>query len=332
MPKVSVIVTAYNIEQYITKCIQSIVKQTFSDIEIIVIDDGSTDKTLDKAINEQKKDSRIKLISTKNSGVVEARKIGLNESKGEYVLFIDGDDWIEYNAIDKLYEKAISKDYDIVCYKYILEYENNLFIKEAESISDFEGQDIIKLFLLGKIKPSVWSKFIKRSFIEKNNMLFKNKLAYGEDIVFTFNLIIENPKIGILNEHLYYYYQRQSAVTKSISDKIFDIEKSVIIIDKIMKENDIYIQYKHEFEYFLFIHNYWNLRSIINDLSNKYSKKLFKIWKNMKIDIGKNRYYKELIKNENLKSQINIYLFERCYIYVFIFNFIKNIKKSIIKL
>ena len=328
MPKVSIIVTAYNIEKYITRCIQSIVKQTFSDIEIIIINDGSTDNTLNQVINEQKRDSRIKLITIKNKGVVEARKRGLNEAKGDYVLFIDGDDWIEYDAIDKLYAKAISKNYDIVCYKYILAYENSALVKEVNDISELEKKDIIKLFLLGSIKPSVWSKFIKRSFIEKNSMIFQNQLAYGEDLVFTFYLMVENPRISILNEHLYYYYQRQSSVTKSTSNKIFDIRKSVFIIAETMKENNIYNKYKSEFEYFSFIHNYWNLKNIINDVSNKYSKILFKSWKKMKINIIKNSYYKKLIKNESLKSKINIYLFERHYSYICIFNFIKSIKNN----
>lgn len=124
MAKVSIIIAAYNIEDYIERCLISCMNQTFQDIEIIVVNDGSTDSTLEKINKCTYYDSRVKIIDKKNAGLIEARKSGFKIAKGEYILFIDGDDWIDLESIRILYNKAKENDYDIVCYKYLLKYED----------------------------------------------------------------------------------------------------------------------------------------------------------------------------------------------------------------
>ncbi|MDU4936124.1 MAG: glycosyltransferase family A protein, partial [Peptostreptococcaceae bacterium] len=101
--KVSIIIAAYNIEDYINRCLNSIVNQSFKDIEIIVVNDGSTDNTINIINNFAKNDVRIKVIDKKNGGLIEARKSGLARASGEYILFLDGDDWLHIEAIEKLY-------------------------------------------------------------------------------------------------------------------------------------------------------------------------------------------------------------------------------------
>ncbi len=118
MVKVSVIIPAYNIQEYIERSISSCMMQTFKDIEIIVINDGSTDNTLDIINKLKQKDSRIIVIDKENQGSMEARKSGLKIAKGDYILFVDGDDYITLDAIEVLYNKAINKDYDIVCHDF----------------------------------------------------------------------------------------------------------------------------------------------------------------------------------------------------------------------
>ena len=122
--KVSVIVAAYNIEDYIERCINSVINQSFSDIEIIVVNDGSSDGTLEKLNILKEFDSRIKIINKENEGVIEARKTGLKLSQGDYVLFIDGDDWIDLNTIKLLKKIVLEGDYDIVCYNGKWVYDN----------------------------------------------------------------------------------------------------------------------------------------------------------------------------------------------------------------
>ena len=116
MKPVSVIVAAYNIEGYIERCLNSIVNQTFKDLEIIVVNDGSTDKTLKKIQDIAEKDSRIIIIDKVNGGVNSARNTGLKKSKGEYILFVDGDDWLELDAIDKLYKNIKDRNLDVLVY------------------------------------------------------------------------------------------------------------------------------------------------------------------------------------------------------------------------
>ena len=128
--KVSVIVAVYNIENYIERCVKSIINQSFRDIEIIVVNDGSSDGTIEKLNSLKNADSRIKIINKENEGVIEARKTGLKLSQGDYVLFIDGDDWIDLNTIKLLKEIALEGNYDIVCYNGKWVYDN--YIKEFD--------------------------------------------------------------------------------------------------------------------------------------------------------------------------------------------------------
>ena len=122
--KVSIIIAAYNIEDYINRCLNSIVNQSFKDIEIIVVNDGSTDNTINIINNFAKNDVRIKVIDKKNGGLIEARKSGLARASGEYILFLDGDDWLHIEAIEKLYKEAKKDNFDIVLYNFYLAYDN----------------------------------------------------------------------------------------------------------------------------------------------------------------------------------------------------------------
>ena len=125
MVKVSVIIIAYNVDKYIEKCINSVINQTLNELEIIIVNDGSTDSTLDKINNAKINDNRFIVINQSNAGVMEARKSGLNIAKGEYILFIDGDDWIEKECIEKLYLQTQNEKYDILLFN-AFSVENNV--------------------------------------------------------------------------------------------------------------------------------------------------------------------------------------------------------------
>ena len=144
--KVSIIVAAYNIEDYIKRCMYSIVNQTFKDIEIIVVNDGSTDNTLNIINDFAKNDARIKIIDKKNGGLIEARKSGLEIASGEYILFLDGDDWLHLEAIEKLYQEAKKDNFDIVLYNFYLAYDNNKLEEKSsfEEIVKHEDRDSIQ--------------------------------------------------------------------------------------------------------------------------------------------------------------------------------------------
>ncbi|MEF2820386.1 MAG: glycosyltransferase [Clostridium sp.] len=307
--KISVIIIAYNIEEYIERCLKSVLMQSLSEIEIIIINDGSTDNTL-KIINELViNDSRVKIINKKNSGIIEARKSGIEIASGEYILFVDGDDWLELNACDRLYEIATENNLDLIIYNAFWVYKDKKdsysIIKNKESIK----LDPLKNLFLGKIIPAMWGKLIKREFLNKFNIDYPNKISYGEDLATVSSLLINKPKIDILNECLYNYYQRENSITNMVSNKFLDIIEAINFIELQLKEKNIYDKYKKEFEYMLYNHLFILKFITINHLSyiniqiyNKFKEKHIKVFNNEYIldDIGKGNIW--------LKTRIILYL------------------------
>ena len=163
--KISIIIPVYNIERYIGKCLESLIKQTYNNIEIIVINDGSTDQSLNVIEKYCENDLRIELINQENQGVNEARKNGYLHSSGDYLLFVDGDDWLEIDAIDKLVDIAIKHNPDIILFD-IIRVNNEKKVPLVFNYLDTSQNEINlleKLFLYD-IHPSIWFKTVKKSF------------------------------------------------------------------------------------------------------------------------------------------------------------------------
>ena len=131
MKLISIIIPIYNNEKFISRCLDSIINQTYKKIEIIIVNDGSTDKSLDVISKYEKKDNRIKVINKKNEGVSIARNIGIESSKGDYITFVDADDWLELDAIEKLYIEITEKNVDVVRGNYYI----NKFISDNANIA-----------------------------------------------------------------------------------------------------------------------------------------------------------------------------------------------------
>lgn len=297
MCKVSIIVVAYNLENHIEKCLNSIVNQTLKDIEIIVVNDGSTDDTINRIYSISKSDKRFKVINKKNEGVSKARKSGYNNAIGEYIYFIDGDDWISDNAIELLYKKAKEKNYDIVCHNFYYAFNNDILQEvKQEKFSELNGNEFLKKNLLDEVLPSIWSKFLKRDFIENNNIEIPDEFIYGEDLAFSMELAINKPKVTYLNEAIYFYYQRSNSITNSISDKVLQIDKVIMFIKNLLIEENLYNEYKEEFEFMVFNHNFnYRLEAILRN--SKSGKELYNTWKRYDISL-KNKYIKYLLKNQ----------------------------------
>ena len=311
--KVSIIVAAYNIEDYIKRCMYSIVNQTFKDIEIIVVNDGSTDNTLNIINDFAKNDARIKVINKKNGGLIEARKSGLEIASGEYILFLDGDDWLHLEAIEKLYKEAKKDNFDIVLYNFYLAYDNN----KLEEKSSFEEivkheDDYLKLSLTGQIGANIWAKFLKRKFLIDNNIEFVKNITYAEDVATTNLLFMYSPKVSTIDENLHYYYQRENSVTKVVDEKVFDIPKALEFIKSNLEKQGLYEKYKEEFEYLCYKHIYfYQIISSTNYID--IHRQLDKIWRSKNIDIRNNKYFIE-IKNKMTKGlQMKVEIFNKNY-------------------
>ena len=310
--KVSAVVAAYNIENYIERCIMSIVNQTLQDIEIIVVNDGSTDKTQSIIEDIAKKDSRIVVINQENQGSIEARKSGLKKSTGEYLLFIDGDDWLELDALKSLYETAKTNKSDIILYNGYISYDKSKIKKETFKKDVINSKDFLKDLFLNKISPSICFKFIKRSFINKNNIQLPSNISYAEDLATTSILFMHKPKINILDKYLYNYYQRENSIVNTVNNKVLDVDKAISCIEKNLKNKNIYQKYYKEFEYMVYIHLFIYRIILSNTIDDIYLY-VHKQYKKRKVDIKNNIYIKKDINNETISARIRIYSYHTNY-------------------
>ena len=243
MTKISIIVPFYNVEGYIEKCIESLISQTLEDIEIICIDDESTDNSKDIVLKYAKEDKRIKLINTKkHSGQSCARNIGLEIAQGEYIGFVDSDDWVELNMFEKLYNRAKIDDTDItMCQSYLYDdktqqsYTNDYYdLKELEKFGEnvFSPKDTKNEIL--KINIVLWNKIYKKDFLKRINVRFTDGYIY-EDLPFFFETYLKANKVNILWESLYYYrenrrYSTMQNCNKKVYDRIPMVEKTYEIL------------------------------------------------------------------------------------------------------
>lgn len=313
---VSIIVPAYNVENYIDNCINSLINQTYNNIEIIIVDDGSTDGTLKKSMNYQKKDKRIKILKKKNGGLSSARNFGINSSKGDYITFVDSDDDVDINYIEKLVNKLESNNADIsMCgRKNIYTYNNKIDV--SPSICNDILLDI-KSYLDNIDDPTAYGSFAccklyKREFVI--NTMFDESIYVYEDNLFSLQICLQNPIFYYFDEKLYNYYIRNG----SLSRKQFDQRKATGI-DSLNKTIDICKNHFPEYEQKYILKK---IKSLIWFKGSTNNKQYIKLIKNemKKCHIIKNFYFNNKVSfKEKLKYSFK-YIFSS-------FIYIKNYKK-----
>lgn len=207
--KVSVIIPVYNVEKQLPRCVDSVSSQSLSEIEIILVDDGSPDKCPQICDEYKEKDSRIKVIHQINGGLSDARNSGLNLATGEYILFLDSDDWIEETMLERLYQRASTDFSDIVVCSYIIEYPNNNFSIKKElstwvSYTDNIAEAIYKLDLEGMFNV-VWNKLYRHDLLKGNNINFEIDGVPGEDLLFNCAAFQKVQRVSYENKILHHY-------------------------------------------------------------------------------------------------------------------------------
>ena len=226
---ISIIVPFYNVEQYIDRCLKSLICQTYTNIEILLVDDCSPDDTIKIVKEYVRKDARIKLLSyKKNRGLGGARNYGIEKAKGAYLMFVDSDDYIELNSIELLYTKAMHYNLCVL--------EAN-YIKEGETITEILPRRSIntKDVLTGKeywdsipIAPVVaWNKLYKLSFLKENKLLFK--LRKFEDVAFTAEVFMKAKRVMNINLPFYHYIVRENSIM-TVSTSESHLEDSYALI------------------------------------------------------------------------------------------------------
>lgn len=207
-PKISVIIPIYNVEQHLKRMIESVLVQDFQEFELICVDDGSTDSSGEICDNFVYQDPRVKVIHQTNSGVSIARNKGLNLVKSKYFIVLDSDDYLESNALSLMYNKSERENSDVTMCSVRIQYDNhNHIIKIPQNLSNIQYlQDMLN----DNLPIALWNKLIRTDFANRHNIKFINNMNFGEDLVYTTQLFVNNPKISIVDNVLYEYACRNS--------------------------------------------------------------------------------------------------------------------------
>ena len=222
--KVSVIVPVYNVEKYLERCLDSLVHQTLDDIEVIVINDGSTDGSqyiIDEF--EQKYSQKIKSKTIENGGVANARNVALDLAQGEFVGFVDSDDYVELSMFEDLYNEAKESQGDISVCGYYTETNHFVVSRQLGQLEEYNQSLLENPNILVAGTPYLWNKIFKREIIEKNHLRFE-KFKIFEDLLFTYQVFLKSGKIVKVDKSLYYYIkEREGSATAQFSIKFADV-------------------------------------------------------------------------------------------------------------
>lgn len=205
-PLISVIVPVYNAEKYLHRCVDSILAQTFTDFELILIDDGSIDCSRTICEKYATNDKRIKVIHKSNGGVASARQMGVDNALGNYTIHADPDDWVEPTMLEELYKKAIEKDADMVICDFYVQTCNTC-ITRTQRISEESSEDTLFALLSHKLHGSLCNKLIRLECYKKFNIRFVEGLNFCEDYLVCIKMLKNDIKVAYLNKAFYYYDQ-----------------------------------------------------------------------------------------------------------------------------
>ena len=294
MPAISVIVPIYNGEQFIHKCIDSVLSQTFSDLELIIVDDGSTDNCPQICDEYAKKDSRVIVIHGTNKGVSIARNIGLAAASGEYVAFCDGDDYFKANLLERTYSTAVEKHADVVSFNLQRMSDEAISIDEKPNEPDIIDLDKETRFdMLYKVvtwQTKGWQacrSIFRRQIIEDHHIQFCDTCGnFAEDLGFTLEYLLYASRIIFIDEYLYYYYDVRQNSMMNKSKHVYKInevnELSYYlkpIMTKVLSE-----------EQFSVIHHHI-LQNQVVDLYSVNSKQDFQEWNELLKSLDKTAYF-----------------------------------------
>lgn len=308
--KVSVIIPVYNTGKYLGKCLDSLVNQTLKEIEIIVVDDGSKE---DIKSTIGKYGNKITYIKNKHKGIGYTRNTGIKKAKGEYIGFVDSDDYVDINMYKDYYEYALSNDLDLVVGNVIRHKED----KEAIiSIPYFEISNIKKNpKILINIDYGPCNKIYRRDLILKHKILFDEKLKY-EDLPFVANALNKSKKIGHINKAYYFYTIREASQTTTFSENNFDIIKILDYYSKIFKK-EYFLEAEYVIVNKLLDYNIQQRNNKDKNMKTKFINKSFDYINDYFPNFKNNIYLKEepfkkrFIKNNKTITMLYCYLYSK---------------------
>jgi len=303
--KVSVIIPVYNTEKFLEQCLNSIVNQTLKDIEIIIINDGSTDSSSDIINKFKQKYKNIIYLSQKNSGQGEARNKALEVCTGEYITFVDSDDFIDIRMIENLYREASKNEIDVLVFNLLPFYKESQINKLSNNNcivnKIYNKNEILKKFFTSyDIEGFSCNKFIKKDIFKNNKIKYPLGMKY-EDIPTMLDVIINSKRFGIVSYTPYYYRQRLDSTTNTYNlSNVRDYIKSFYMVKNVIKiKTNYYYEYEDYIDYHFFTR-------ILNFYYNNYiSLDNFEIKEFIKHTIDKT-INKKILLNRNVKLKMKI--------------------------
>lgn len=287
--KISVIVPVYKVEKYLRKCVDSILAQTYKDFEVILVDDGSPDNCGKICDEYAKKDKRIKVVHKENGGLSDARNVGIKNAKGEYLSFIDSDDYVSPDFLEVLYRLANQNNADIsVCEAVIVKEDQNA---QFNNIEKYELMDknlaLVEMIYFRKFSVNTWNKLYKKELFDE--ILFPKGLLY-EDLATTYKLVDKSNKVVYTPAKLYAYVQRGGSIMGQTGYKMK--KDKVEIVDEMtdyFAENSDKRLFAGIFNYL--INDVYKMTSVGNLVSSKEYRKVLKKWyEKNKSSIKTNQY------------------------------------------
>ncbi len=285
MTKVSVIIPVYNVEKYISQCLNSIINQSLNDIEIICVNDGSTDSSSSILEQYAHNDNRIKIINQVNQGQGVARNNAIKQANGEYIVFVDPDDWLVDGALEKIYKFISINKADVIQFNYINYYEENKIKKYDSAAKNFKKlfhYDLLKnkFYIcknLGKnclanMSMVVWNKAYSTNFIKQNNIHFAPS-KHAEDHLFTLMSLLNTDKIYYLDEYLYYYRTAYGSAMNKSSDENFCIFDNIKLLKDFLVDKNLYSSLEEEYKHYTIDVLVWHYNYVKVESQKKYKLK-----------------------------------------------------------
>ena len=267
IPSISIIIPIYKVEKYLKRCVESVRKQTLTDLEIILVDDGSPDDCSRICDEYLKEDSRIKVIHKQNGGLASARNAGMNMATGKYIFFLDSDDWLELDGMQRLYETAEKYQVDFVRYRAIrtgwpgMEENAPCMVEEIRELQQglYEKDRIIKEIYPRLLATSqltmgavvgAWGSLYRNDFLRKNQLSFYEEVKFSEDLIFSANVVrAANNFYFIDTPCVYHYFYNPNSISKSFREGRWDSCKSLIHYCEKDFANDTTYDFKRELYY-----------------------------------------------------------------------------------
>lgn len=323
--KVSIIIPVYKVEKFLPRCIESVLRQSYSNLEILLINDGSPDRSAEICDQYAEIDSRIRVIHKRNEGVSATRNRGIKEASGDYIFFLDSDDFLSNNAISILIEVAKRTDADIVISNYARIDEKNMISKNnpfpaSKEIPDFQHDIQERLNFYFYYGVEVWNRLYKTKVVKENQVFFDKGVYYAEDCLFNMKLFANKPKIAIVNEYTYYYYYNINSVANSYKKYLF--ENFTLLLEKYIE----YLEERDKIEEFQDLISLRAFSSIDSVCQNCYrhSKSKFKDInreiKRFKNHAPTDQAIKKLIQEGYLKNITNKVWKYHCWLFATLFN------------